>query len=73
LLQFGSFFTLELSNLLNDGLEDLVGRHVIELSESCVYSLRVVESHVLSLVALEDTLWLATEYYLLYPLDVLPL
>jgi hypothetical protein len=62
LLKFGFLFVLKLSNLLNDSLEDLVRRHVIEFSKSGVNSFGVMEGDIFGPVASEDTLRLASEH-----------
>jgi hypothetical protein len=51
-------------------LEDLVSRHVIELSQSCVHTLGIVEGDLFCAVASEDTLRLPAEHDLLDLLDI---
>lgn len=70
LLELLLLLIFELGNLFNNGLEDLVGRHVIELSEGCVYSLGVLEGNILGAVASEDTFRLSSEDDLFDTLDI---
>ena len=46
LLQLCLLFRLELRYLLNDGLKDLVGRHVIELAQGSVDTLGILEGDI---------------------------
>lgn len=70
LLKLCFLLIFKLSDLLDDGLEDLVGGHIIELSESRVHSFGVMESDVLGAVASKNALGLATEHNFLNPLNV---
>jgi hypothetical protein len=70
LLELCLLFRLKLRDLLNDGLEDLVGRHVIELTQGSVDTLGILEGDVGLTVRAEDTLGLASEDYLLDALNV---
>jgi hypothetical protein len=69
-LKFCFLLILKLSDLLNDSLKDLVGRHIIELSKGSVDSLGVMESDVLGAVASKDTLGFAAKNDFFDPLDV---
>ena len=57
-------------NLFNNSLEHFVGRHIIELAESCVNALWVLERHISLAIGTEDTLRLATEHNFLDALDI---
>ena len=70
LLKLCLLFRFELRDLLNDGLEYLVGRHVIELTQSSVYTLGILKGNVGLAVRAEYTLRLASEYDLFDALNV---
>lgn len=70
LLELCLLFRLKLRDLLNDGLEDLVGRHVIEFTQGSVDTLGILEGDVGLTVRTEDTLGLPSEYYLFDALNV---
>jgi hypothetical protein len=46
LLKLCLLFRLELCDLLNDGLKDLVGRHVIELAQGSMNTLGILEGDI---------------------------
>jgi len=54
-------FILHLSYLLIDLGKDLVGTHIIELSEGCVDPFGILEGNFLAPVALVDPPWLPSE------------
>jgi hypothetical protein len=56
--------------LLDDSLEDLVCRHVIELTKSSVNTLGVLERHVCLAIGAEHSLRLASENDFLDALNV---
>jgi hypothetical protein len=70
LLKLSLFLVFKLGDLFNDSLEDLVSRHIIELSKSGMNALGVVESNVAGAVAAENSLRLSAEYNFLDSLDV---
>ncbi len=70
LLELCLLFRLKLCDLLNDGLEDLVCRHVIEFTQSSVDTLGILEGDVGLTIRAEDTLRLASEDDLFDALNV---